>query len=89
MKLEIGKYYVHEQGMAIRVIMHENTTRLGSIIIAETQDVEQVLAVINPDSVKANEWVEITKEDWKASFTCLDLSCEQHYPDDGRNIATC
>jgi len=89
MKLEIGKYYAHIQGMSIRVIMHENTTRLGSIIIAETQDVEQVFTVINPDSVKADDWTEITKKDWEASFTCLDLSCEQHYPEGKGNIATC
>jgi hypothetical protein len=69
MKLEIGKYYVHEGGRYIAVVGEVITYRWGKMFVIEEADVTGY-SVSCTEATELNEnWTEIGKDEWLHNFS--------------------
>lgn len=68
MKFEKGKFYRHTTGQEISIICEADTTAYGNGFVAETNDGEMLMPVGKGES-HAENYTEITKEEWMKNFS--------------------
>ena len=69
MKLEIGKFYIHEGGRNIAVVGEVITYRWGTMLVIEEADVTGH-SVSCTEATELNEnWAEIGREEWLTNFS--------------------
>lgn len=69
MRFEIGKFYQHTSGQMISVVCQAETTMYGITFLAEQSDSPDFISVGSDSDEYAENWEEITKEQWMKGFT--------------------
>lgn len=68
MKFEIGKFYEHTSGKQVAIVGKVKTTMWGETLVAENAN-ESYLSPFGSDEAAAENWSEITKEEWMKNFS--------------------
>lgn len=68
MVFETGKYYGHPSGEQMSILNEVNTTLYGTCLIAESNKSAD-LKPVGKDESNAENWLEISKEDWMKNFS--------------------
>jgi hypothetical protein len=68
MQFEIGKYYTHPSGEQMSIVGEVETTLYGKCLIAESSGYAD-LKPVGKDESSAENWAEISKEEWMKNFS--------------------
>lgn len=68
MIFEQGKYYSHPTGRQMAIVGEVETTLYGKCLIAETDDGADLKSVGRDESAAEN-WTEISKDEWMKNFS--------------------
>lgn len=68
MIFEIGKQYIHTTGEQMSIVGEVETTLYGTCLIAESSNDANLKPVGKGESYAEN-WTEITKEEWMKNFS--------------------
>lgn len=67
MTFELGKVYQHTTGIQMKIVGEANTTLYGKCLVGE--DNYGKLKPIGADSSNAENWIEITEDEWMKNFS--------------------
>lgn len=68
MVFEVGKCYRHSGGEDMQIVGQVDTTMYGNCLVAESNKSSD-LKPVGKDETAAENWVEISKEEWMKNFS--------------------
>lgn len=68
MRFEVGKFYKHTSGQQMAIVGKVPTTQWGETLVGERDDMADLMPV-GMDEGAAENWSEITKEEWMKNFS--------------------
>ena len=71
MIFDVGKFYKHPTGHCLSIICEAETTMWGSTLVAESAGgyIGSTLLSVGKDEVSAQNYHEISKEEWMENFS--------------------